>query len=549
MDAPSLSSSCRGHRDPGRRRSDARTTSTKHRFGGDVVGSSSGFDSTEIASRRRRRDAHTRSTAQEAPGHRVADVRRRAGAPARRRRPSCGRRSGSTGLAERSRSSSSRLRSPSGTSTTRLSRRNFIALSTHTGEAAVDRPRGPLRGGVARGEHAHRGTVFETFLNRHPVGRACKNPGNGLLLAIGAGPLHTIRWQRNLGASETSPLVVGNRLYIGTARVTSTASRADDREDDLAVPRRRCRSRARIAYDRGKVFFGAYNGNLYALGADRGKLMWTASSAVDFSGGHGTFYSTPAVAYSRVYIGSTDGKVYAFDERTGRLAWAHATGGYVYGSPAVYGGHVFIGSYDHNFYAPQRGDREGRLDVHVRTDRSPARRQSSRGVVYFANLGAYARDDVRARPARPASKVWSWQRRRLRADSDATARSSTSAAGGGSTRSARASAPEPRTASRACAGARCRAAAPIPAATRAGDTPVLRQRRLEAVRVRAVVERPVRAAILVLVHRLEEVVVVGRVERLRRSSASRTPSSRGTSRGSRARRDSPRMLSTVGRPT
>ena len=35
----------------------------------------------------------------------------------------------------------------------------------------------------------------------------------------------------------------------------------------------------------------------------------------------GSFYSTPAVAYGRVYIGNTDGNVYSFASSNGKLAW------------------------------------------------------------------------------------------------------------------------------------------------------------------------------------------------------------------------------------
>jgi hypothetical protein len=70
----------------------------------------------------------------------------------------------------------------------------------------------------------------------------------------------------------------------------------------------------------------------------------------------GRFYSTPAVAYGRVYIGGLDGFVYSFAARTGRLAWRHRTGGFVYSSPAVAsvagaGPTVYIGSYDGRLYA------------------------------------------------------------------------------------------------------------------------------------------------------------------------------------------------------
>ena len=177
------------------------------------------------------------------------------------------------------------------------------------------------------------GTVFETFLSRKPCGAGHENPADGLLLALAAGRSHTVRWRKQIGASETSPTIVGDRLYVGTAEGDVLALRADDGKTvwryHVSQP-----VKGAIAYDRGKVFFGSYDGNLYALRAGTGKRVWPpASSARSLLGGHGHFYSTPAVAYSRVYLGSTDGSVYSFDERTGHLAWAQPTGGYVYGSP------------------------------------------------------------------------------------------------------------------------------------------------------------------------------------------------------------------------
>ena len=106
-----------------------------------------------------------------------------------------------------------------------------------------------------------------------------------------------------------------------------------------------------IAFDRGHVFFGDYAGHLYALRASNGKLIWRAQSDRDWFGGHGQFYSTPSVAYSRIYLGSTDGHVYSFGEQSGKLRWSYHTGGFVYGSPAIWRRRVFVGSYDHTFYA------------------------------------------------------------------------------------------------------------------------------------------------------------------------------------------------------
>ena len=55
----------------------------------------------------------------------------------------------------------------------------------------------------------------------------------------------------------------------------------------------------------------------------------------------GNFYSTPAVAYGRVYIGNTDRKVYSFVAGTGQVAWTYTMPDWAYGSPAVSSGRVY----------------------------------------------------------------------------------------------------------------------------------------------------------------------------------------------------------------
>jgi len=86
-----------------------------------------------------------------------------------------------------------------------------------------------------------------------------------------------------------------------------------------------------------------------ALNARTGKLFWK-TGAQQRLGPSGTFYSTPAVAYDRVYIGGTDGKMYSYGATSGKLRWSHGTGGYVYASPAVWNRRVFAGSYNGEFY-------------------------------------------------------------------------------------------------------------------------------------------------------------------------------------------------------
>lgn len=279
---------------------------------------------------------------------------------------------------------------------------NLIALSTRTGRRLWTVHVHRCEAASPAVTRLHRGTVFETFLNRQPCGRGAARAGDGELLAIAAGRPHTIHWSRRIGATETSPLVAENRLYIGDQEGNVYCIQPITGKTlwryHVGAP-----VKGAIAYDRGKVFFGAYDGDLYALQAATGKLVWHASSARDLFGGHGTFYSTPAVAYSRVYLGSTDGKVYSFDERTGQLRWSHGTGGYVYGSPAIWDERVFVGSYSGDFYALDAVTGAVLWTFHANGPISGSATVVD-GIVYFATLKrrTYALD------ARTGKQVWTW---------------------------------------------------------------------------------------------------------------------------------------------
>ena len=94
------------------------------------------------------------------------------------------------------------------------------------------------------------------------------------------------------------------------------------------------RSRTRWPIGRPRLLRLLRPPRLRAQRAHREALL--AAAAQQRLGSRGTFYSTPAVAYGRVYIGSTDGKVYSFGATSGKLRWSHGTGDYVYSSPAVW---------------------------------------------------------------------------------------------------------------------------------------------------------------------------------------------------------------------
>jgi outer membrane protein assembly factor BamB len=103
------------------------------------------------------------------------------------------------------------------------------------------------------------------------------------------------------------------------------------------------------------LYFGDYSGHVQAVSEQTGRSLWVSGSEGAVLGS-GTFYSTSAVMYGRVFLGNTDGRMYAYDASSGKLDWAVQTGAYVYASPAVtnapgLGPTIYFGSYDGNFYA------------------------------------------------------------------------------------------------------------------------------------------------------------------------------------------------------
>ena len=114
--------------------------------------------------------------------------------------------------------------------------------------------------------------------------------------------------------------------------------------------------KAAPAYYGGVLYVGDYGGYMNAVEAKNGRLIWQSDSLGQGFGTSGAFYSTPAVAFGRVYAGNNDTRVYSFDRHDGTIAWTYSTGGYVYSGPAVAstrhtGPTVYIGSFDGNVYA------------------------------------------------------------------------------------------------------------------------------------------------------------------------------------------------------
>jgi outer membrane protein assembly factor BamB len=163
-------------------------------------------------------------------------------------------------------------------------------------------------------------------------------------------------WKKSLGSrSESSPLVVGNRVFFGDEGGTLYA--VDRRNGGTIWTAQLCGAvKAAPAYEHGILYDGDYGGCMTAVNSQTGKIKWQSSSQGLSLGRTGEFYSTPALAFGRVYSGNNDGRIYSFEQKNGVLAWSHSTGSYVYSGPTVAdtpdtGPSVYIGSYDGNLYA------------------------------------------------------------------------------------------------------------------------------------------------------------------------------------------------------
>lgn len=228
-------------------------------------------------------------------------------------------------------------------------------------------------------------TLYATVLSSgHP-----RVPGRIVALDSATGQ---VRWFRSLPSpSESSPLIDHSRIFFGSQSGLLYALN-DANGHVLWTYKAQGAVKASPTLSGGVLYFGDYSGHVQALSEQTGKRIWLAGSEGALFGS-GTFYSTAAVYYGRVFLGNTDGRIYAYDASTGHLDWAVQTGAYVYASPAVtnapgIGPTIYLGSYNGIFYAlnARSGQVSWSFDAHGRISGSAT---IVGDIVYFADLGLH----------------------------------------------------------------------------------------------------------------------------------------------------------------
>lgn len=270
----------------------------------------------------------------------------------------------------------------------------FLALEAESGEIVWEREFGLC---IAASPALFEDIVLVSLMDPSP----CKEhdpqaPGFLVALDIASGEE---RWRFEAGVIESSPLVVGGVVYIGSwdRRVYAIDARSGVKLWEFETGDR---VKGGASFRDGTVFIGSYDGRVYALDAASGALVWSAAGQLGLAG-RGRVYSTPALAYGRVFVANLDGKVYAYGATSGELIWSHSTGGFVYSSPAVWEEMVFVGSFDKHFYALDAvtGDMRWRFDAKGPIIGSPTVMD---GLVYFSTTKA----KTFALDARSGEVVW-----------------------------------------------------------------------------------------------------------------------------------------------
>jgi outer membrane protein assembly factor BamB len=200
------------------------------------------------------------------------------------------------------------------------------------------------------------------------------SPGDAKVVSMKTG---RVRWRYRTGRTEPSPLIRNGIAYFGAANGNVYALDLDKR-------------RARWVFRGGvkitgsptmvgkRIYFGDYAGRVFALDRRNGRVLWRGSAG-------SRVYGTIAAAGGRVFAPSVFSGLSALSARSGRLLWRVPVGSYLYSAPAAFRKRVYFGTYGRRVYCADA--RSGRI---LWSRPTPGRVSGAveivAGVVYAATL-------------------------------------------------------------------------------------------------------------------------------------------------------------------
>ena len=186
-----------------------------------------------------------------------------------------------------------------------------------------------------------------------------------------------VRWRYHTGRTEPSPVIRNGVAYFGAENGNIYALDLDRRRPRW-IFRGGVKVTSSAALVGNRLYFGDYAGRVRALNARTGRLIWTGSAGT-------RVYGTVAVSGGRVFAPSVFSGLSALSARTGRLLWRVPVGAYLYSSPAAFRGRVYFGTYARLVYCVDA--RSGRIIwTRPASGRVSGGVQVVAGVVYAASL-------------------------------------------------------------------------------------------------------------------------------------------------------------------
>ncbi|MBN2498532.1 MAG: PQQ-binding-like beta-propeller repeat protein [Deltaproteobacteria bacterium] len=214
------------------------------------------------------------------------------------------------------------------------------------------------------------------------------------------GTLHAVdrkgqaRWRYSIPSGEifSHPQTDGKLVFFGATNQKFYALDMSGQVRWQFAARERIKSDPTVS--EGVVYTSSYDGHIYALKADSGKLVWQFPAEQDKKdkpadkaegaaegekakgdkpaddkpaddkpegdkaaegkepSGPGAFsYAAPVIRDGVLYVGNLDGSFYALNTADGTLKWCFKTGGGITSTALVEGGTVYFGSKDDHVYA------------------------------------------------------------------------------------------------------------------------------------------------------------------------------------------------------
>jgi outer membrane protein assembly factor BamB len=220
-------------------------------------------------------------------------------------------------------------------------------------------------------------TVYVSVMDPYPCS-AEHDPAGGFVVALDASTGKEL-WRADVGVTESSPLVLGRTLYVGSWDGRLYALDRRTGRELWSFPTGGKIKGAAASHD-GTLFFGSYDGRVYAVGAAGGSLRWSRALG-------GPIYANPAIAGNRLVVGDLSGTVSALRLDDGRLLWSTRTGRWVYSSAAFWKDTVYVGSYDGRLYALDASTGRVRWSFDAGSPISGTPTVVD-GIVYFARCSA-----------------------------------------------------------------------------------------------------------------------------------------------------------------